>query len=46
MNIKDLIWKLQQIYNKEKPVYYGTNRSDEKEIFTVTEKEFVVRISD
>ena len=44
--IKDLIWKLEQIYNKEKEVYFGTNRSNEKGIHEVNEHEFEILLSD
>ena len=35
MKVKDLIWKLQQIYDKEKEVNFGTSREDEKGIHEV-----------
>ena len=46
MKVKDLIWELQQIYNQEKEIWYGTSRFDEKGIHEVIEKEFVVYIKD
>jgi len=45
MNIKDLIWKLEQIYNKDKEIYYGTSRENAKLIVDVDEKEFFVYIN-
>ena len=42
MKVKDLIWKLQQIYNQEKEVNFGSSRIDEKQINMVIEREFVV----
>jgi len=51
MKVKDLIWKLQQIYDKEKRVVLTTFddtedslRENEKAIDSITEKEFAVYI--
>uniref|UniRef100_A0A6M3X6L8 Uncharacterized protein n=1 Tax=viral metagenome TaxID=1070528 RepID=A0A6M3X6L8_9ZZZZ len=52
MKVKDLIWKLQQIYDKEKQVVLTTFddtiadslRENEKVIDSITEKEFAVYI--
>ena len=50
MKVKDLIWKLQQIYDKEKRVFISTFdgisslKENEKAIDSITEKEFAVYI--
>ena len=46
MKVKDLIWKLQQIYNQEKDIAFGTSNEDEVFVHDVTEKEFRVYIHD
>ena len=46
MKVKDLIWKLQQIYNQEKQVYLGCFPEDTEQRIDgeIVEKEFGVYI--
>ncbi len=45
MKVKDLIWKLQQIHNTEKQVYFGNvGISEEDRISGIIEEEFAVFI--
>ena len=46
MRVKELIWELHQIHDKEKEVNFGTSREDEREIHSVREKEFVVYLQE
>ncbi len=46
MTVKDLIWHLQQIYNQDKRVYFGTDRENEKNIVKVLEREFGIYLTD
>lgn len=44
MTVKDLIWKLEQIYDKNKDVSFGTDLNDEIYIHNIKETEFRIRL--
>ncbi len=46
MTVKDLIWELEQIYNKNKQVTFGTSSEDEVYLHEIHEFEFSVRITE
>lgn len=47
MKVKDLIWKLQQVYNQDKEVYFGNVSTDkENRVSGIKETEFSVFIKE